>query len=85
MAEYKGFMSPPSVIDDRVIERAMWLATTDEHKAFTVKDLAQKMVRSGKFASDPFAVARMKTHLKHGIATPDDYRKLVRVEKEPRF
>ena len=81
MAEFKGFMSPSSVLEDRIVERAVWLATSKEHKDFTVKDLAQKMIRSGKFNSDPFAVARMRTHLKYGIATPDDYRKVVRIEK----
>lgn len=84
MAEFKGFMLPSSVLEDRVVERAMWLATSKEHKDFTIKDLAQKMVRSGKFSSDPFAVARMRSHLKSGIATPDDYRKLVRIEKDHR-
>ncbi len=81
MAEFKGFMSPSSVLEDRVVERAVWLATSKEHKDFTMKDLAQKMTRSGKFNSDPFAIARMRTHLKYGIATPDDYRKIVRIEK----
>ncbi len=81
MAEFKGFMSPSSVLEDRIVERAVWLATSKEHKDFTIRDLAQKMRRSGKFKSDPFAVVRMVAHLKSGIATPDDYRKLVQVEK----
>jgi len=85
MAEFKGFMLPQVVLEERIAERFLWLATTNEHKITTVNDLAQKMMRSGKFKSDPWAIPRMKAHLKSGIGTPDDYHKMVRTDKEPRF
>lgn len=85
MAEFKSFMLPNAIFEERIAERALWLATTHEHKVTTINDLTQKMVRSGKFNSDPWAVARMKTHLRSGIGTPDDFRKLVRTDKESRF
>ncbi len=72
-AEFKGFMNPPAVIEERVAERALWMAATKEHREERIRNITRRVAQLNK--SDPFAVSRVISQLRSNIGVPRDFQK----------
>lgn len=70
-----SFNSAERQLEEAIMERAMWLATSAEHKEETINTLVNRNYREGIEKSDPFYNMTMVSRLKNAINTPDDYRK----------